>query len=96
MDQEIVRIARVSSGRGRTLRVGFIGDEHEYEIDLSELLSRSRHLAPLMIDDRAFANPKIVENGLGVAWPIETKWGQLDLSAETLRGIAEKQQASTC
>ncbi len=92
---QIVRIARVSSGRGRSLRVGFVGDDREYELDLSELLGGSSHFASLMVDDRAFANPKIVENGLGVAWPIETKWGRLDVSADTLRAIAEKQQAST-
>ena len=95
MDQ-IVRLSRVSPGRGRSLRVGFAGDDREHELDLNEFLGGSRHFAHLMVDDRAFASPKIVENGLGVAWPIETKWGQLDLSAETLRAIAEKQQAATC
>jgi predicted DNA-binding transcriptional regulator AlpA len=33
-----------------------------------------------------------VEDGLGVAWPVKTKWGRLDVSASTLRRIAEEQQ----
>jgi hypothetical protein len=94
LGQEIVRISTVSSASGRILRVSFIGDRREYEIDLTELFSRSSYFAPLLKDDHAFANPKVVENGLGVAWPIKTRWGQLDLSAESLRAIAERQQGS--
>jgi hypothetical protein len=93
MDQEIVRVSTVSSAGARILRVCFIGDQREYEIDLTELFSRSRYFAPLMEDRRAFANPEIMENGLGVAWPIETRWGRLDLSAERLLGIAREQRS---
>lgn len=32
-----------------------------------------------------------MKDGLGVAWPIQTKWGRLDASAATLRRIAEEQ-----
>jgi hypothetical protein len=37
----------------------------------------------------------IVEDGIGVAWPVQTKWGRLDVSAVTLRRIAEEQQPMT-
>jgi helix-turn-helix protein len=30
-----------------------------------------------------------------VAWPVQTKWGRLDVSASTLRRIAEEQQPMT-
>lgn len=33
-----------------------------------------------------------MEDGLGVAWPIQTKWGRLDVSAATLQRIAEEQE----
>src|SRR5438046_1754893 len=42
-----------------------------------------------------FAKVTIVEDGLGVAWPIKTKWGRLDVSASTLRRIAEEQEPMT-
>ena len=38
-----------------------------------------------------FAKIDIVDDGLGVAWPVETKWGHLDLSGSTLRRMAEEQ-----
>jgi hypothetical protein len=71
-----------------------MGDRREYEIDLTELFDRSSHFSPLIKDDRAFMSWRIVEDGLGVAWPIETKLGPLDLSAATLREIAERQQGA--
>ena len=37
----------------------------------------------------------IVEDGLGLAWPVETKWGRLDVSASTLKQIAEEQAPMT-
>jgi hypothetical protein len=77
------------------LRVRFVGDRHDHTLDLTGLFARSRHFAPLMTDDAVFAKPSIIEDGLGVAWPAETKWGRLDLSAETLRRIAEEQEPMT-
>jgi len=47
---------------------------------------------PLLNDADAFAKVRIVEGGIGVAWPTQTKWGPLDLSAATLRRIADEQQ----
>lgn len=80
---------RVSAGWG--LRVRFAGDRHDSELDLTGLFARSRHFAPLLEDPKAFAEIKIVDDGIGVAWPVETKWGYLDLSSSTLRRIAEEQ-----
>ena len=48
-----------------------------------------------MDDPVTFAKAAIVEDGLGVAWPIQTKWGRLDVSASTLRRIAEEQEPMT-
>src|SRR5436305_2652557 len=48
-----------------------------------------------MDDVETFAKAAIVEDGLGVAWPVQTKWGCLDVSASTLRRIAEEQQPMT-
>ena len=80
---------------GRILRVRFGGDRREYKLDLTGLISRSRHFAPLMNDAEIFAGAEIIEDGLGVAWPVETKWGQIDVSATTLWRIAEEQQPMT-
>jgi hypothetical protein len=95
MEGDIVKISKVRAVGGRSLRVRFVGDRHDHMLDLTGLFARSRHFAPLMTDDDAFAKPSIVEDGLGVAWPVETKWGRLDLSAETLRRIAEEQEPMT-
>jgi hypothetical protein len=40
-----------------------------------------------MDDSESFAKVAIVEDGLGVGWPIQTKWGELDVSASTLRRL---------
>jgi hypothetical protein len=95
MRDELVRISKARPAGGRSLRVRFAGDRRDRNLDLTGLFARSRHFAPLMTDDEAFAKLSIVEDGLGVAWPVETKWGRLDLSAETLRRIAEEQEPMT-
>jgi hypothetical protein len=77
------------------LRVRFAGDRRDYEFEMTGLMARSAHFAPLMDDAETFAKAKIVEDGLGVAWPVHTKWGRLDVSASTLRRIAEAQQSMT-
>jgi len=92
MERDIPRVTKVRPGSGRILRVRFAGDRHDHEIDIAGLIARSLHFAPLVHDDACFAKAAIVEDGLGVAWSIETKWGPLDLSASTLRRIAEEQQ----
>src|SRR4051794_40846752 len=59
---------------------------------MTGLIARSAHFAPLMDDAETFAKAAIVEGGIGMAWPLQTKWGRLDVSAATLRRIAEEQQ----
>lgn len=94
MRDEMPKVTKVRPAGPRTLRVRFAGDRRERELDLTGLIARSLHFAPLMNDD-AFANARIVEGGLGVAWPIRTKWGRLDVSAATLRRIADEQEPMT-
>jgi DNA-binding XRE family transcriptional regulator len=77
------------------LRVRFAGDREDYKLDMTGLIARSAHFTPLMDDAESFAKVVVVENGLGVAWPIQTKWGRLDVSAATLRRIAEEQEPMT-
>ena len=95
MERDIPRVTKVRPGSGRILRLRFAGDRQDHEIDITGLIARSLHFAPLVDDDASFAKAAIVEDGLGVAWPIVTKWGPLDLSASTLRRIAEEQQPMT-
>jgi len=95
VSDEVARVTKVRATGGRGLRVRFAGDQRERELDLTGLIARSRHFTPLLNDDVSFGEVKIVERGLGVAWPVRTKWGQLDLSASTLRRIAEEQQPMT-
>jgi hypothetical protein len=92
---DITRVTKVRAAGERILRVRFAGDRRERELDLTGLMARSTHFAPLMDDREAFAKARIVEGGLGVGWPIRTKWGRLDVSASTLRRIAEEQEPMT-
>jgi hypothetical protein len=95
MTDDVAKVKKVRASRGRTLRVSFAKDRREYELDLTGLIARSRHFAPLIGDAETFAKVAIIEGGLGVAWPVPTKWGPLDVSATTLRRIAEEQQPMT-
>jgi hypothetical protein len=92
MRDEMPKVTRVRAAGPRSLRVCFAGERRERELDLTGLMARSTHFAPLMDDGEAFAKARMAEGGLGVAWPIRTKWGRLDLSAETLRRIADEQE----
>ena len=92
MDEEVTRITKVRPIGGRGLRVRFAGDRRDHELDMTGLIARSTHFAPLMDDAESFAKVVVVEDGLGVAWPIQTKWGRPDVSAATLRRIAEEQE----
>ena len=95
MDDEITRVTTVRAAGGRILRLRFAGERRVHTLDLTGLIARSRHFAPLADDAKAFAKAALVEDGLGVAWPIATKWGRLDVSAATLRRIAEEQEPMT-
>jgi hypothetical protein len=77
------------------LQVRFAGNRRDYRVDLTGLFARSRHFAPLLNDDAAFRKIAIVEDGIGVAWPVSTQWGPLDVSSSTLRRIAEEQLPMT-
>jgi hypothetical protein len=93
--ENIARVTKVRAVREGVLRVRFAGERHEYELDLRGLMARSVHFAPLADDFDRFAQVSIIEDGLGIAWPVETKWGRLDISASTLRRIADEQQPMT-
>lgn len=95
MVDDIARVTKLRPVRNRVLRVRFVGERHDRELDLTGLIARNTHFAPLIDDAETFAKVEIVEDGLGVAWPVETKWGRLDVSAATLRRIAEEQQPMT-
>jgi hypothetical protein len=95
MSDNVTRLTKVRPAHGRILRVRFAGDRRDHELDMTGLIARSAHFAPLMEDAKAFAKVAIVDDGIGVAWPVQTKWGRLDVSASTLRRIAEEQQPMT-
>ena len=95
MSDDIAKVTKVRPIGGRGLRVRFAGDRRERELDLTGLIARSTHFTPLLDDAETFAQVAIIEDGLGVAWPVQTKWGRLDVSASTLRRIAEEQQPMT-
>lgn len=91
MAADIPIVTKVHPSAGHRLRVRFSGDRRDYRCDLTGLLARSKHLAPLLENPSDFTKVGIVDDGIGVAWPVETKWGRLDLSSSTLRRIAEEQ-----
>jgi hypothetical protein len=95
MGGDIARVTKVRATGDRALRVRFAGDRRDRDLDMTGLIARSVHFAPLMDDAKAFAKAKIVEDGLGISWPVQTKWGPLDISATTLRRIAEEQEPMT-
>jgi len=95
MSDESAKLIKVSPAGGHALRVRFAGERRERELDLTGLIARSVHFAPLLDDAETFAKATIVEDGLGVAWPVKTKWGRLDVSASALRRIWEEQQPMT-
>jgi len=95
MTDDAARLTKVRPAHGRILHVRFAGDRLDRELDMTGLIARSAHFAPLMDDAETFAKAAIVEDGLGVAWPVQTKWGRLDVSASTLRRIADEQQPMT-
>lgn len=95
MSDEITRITKVRPAGGHVLHVRFAGDRRDRRLDITGLIARSAHFAPLMGDTDSFAKVSIVEDGLGLAWPIRTKWGPLDVSASTLRRIADEQEPMT-
>jgi hypothetical protein len=95
MSDDLTRVTKVRPTGARVLSVRFAGDRRDHKLDMTGLIARSAHFAPLMDDAQSFAKVAIVEDGLGVAWPIKTKWGRLDVSASTLRRIAEEQEPMT-
>jgi len=95
MSDDVTRVTKVRPAGVRVLSVRFAGDRRDYKLDMTGLIARSAHFAALMDDPQSFAKVTIVEDGLGVAWPIKTKWGRLDVSASTLRRIVEEQEPMT-
>lgn len=95
MTDDVPKIRTARSAGSRTLRLLFAGERRAREVDLTGLFARSLHFAPLLQDAKAFSKIETVDDGIGVAWPVETKWGRLDLSSSTLRRIAEEQQPMT-
>jgi hypothetical protein len=95
MTDDAARLTKVRAAPGRILHVRFAGDRQDRELDMTGLIARSAHFAPLMDDAETFSKAAIVEDGLGVAWPVQTKWGCLDVSASTLRRIADEQKPMT-
>jgi hypothetical protein len=91
----VTRVTKVRPAADRVLHVRFAGDRRDHKLDMTGLIARSAHFAPLMDDADTFAKVVIVEDGLGVAWPVETKWGRLDVSAATLKRIADEQRRMT-
>jgi DNA-binding XRE family transcriptional regulator len=88
---DIPIVTKVRPAGSRTLHVRFAGDRRAYVVALTGLIARSKHFAPLMEDADTFAKLDILDDGIGVAWPIDPKLGRLGLSSSTPRGIAEEQ-----
>ena len=91
MIEKIPRINRARAIGPGVLRIDFAGEKSSRDVDVSGLIARSRNFAPLA-DETIFDKVEVVEDGLGVAWPVETTWGRLDLSASTLHRIGDEQR----
>ena len=64
MRTEVAKVKKVRASGGRTLRVRFAKDRREYELDLTGLIARSRHFAPLIGDAETFAKVATIVGGL--------------------------------
>ena len=95
MYDDVTRVTKLRPTGARALRVRFAGGRRDRELDMTGLIARSAHFAPLMDDAEPFAKAAIIEDGLGVAWPIQTKFDRLDVSASAPRRIAEEQEPMT-
>jgi DNA-binding XRE family transcriptional regulator len=95
MSDEVTRVTKARPAGGHVLYVRFAGERKDRKLDLTGLIARSTHFAPLVDDAESFAKAAIVEDGLGLAWPVQTQWGRLDVSASTLKRIAEEQAPMT-
>jgi hypothetical protein len=95
MVDEIPIVTKIRPSGQCVLRVRFAGDRRDYRVNLTGLFARSRHFAPLVGDNAAFKKVAVVQDGIGIAWPVATKWGSLDVSSSTLRRIAEEQLPMT-
>jgi hypothetical protein len=74
MAGELAKVTSVRPAGDHVLCTRFEGDAHEYRLDLTGLIARSKHFAPLQDDANVVARLEIVEGGLGVARPVQTKW----------------------
>src|SRR5437016_12589467 len=95
MVEVMPKLTKLATGPERVLRVRFAQERRGHDLDLTGLIARSQHFAPLMHDFEIFSRAAIVDEGLGVAWPVTTQWGRLDVSASTLRRIADEQKPMT-
>ena len=95
MSDEVTRVTKVRPAGERILHICFAGDRRDHKLDLTGLIARSAHFAPLMDDPASFAKVAIIEDGLGVAWPVQTKWGRLDISARRSDGLPKSKEPST-
>lgn len=84
------RLETLMPGRGKrpVLNVAF-DDGFKGKVDLSGFIERHTSFEPLS-DPEEFARAEIINFGGGVGWPCG-----LDLSAETLKRIAEAQKSMT-
>lgn len=89
MESKMHRIARLRPGAEPLTLVLDWDDGTRTPVDLTGLIARSRHIGALA-DQALFAQAETIEDGHGVEWP-----GGLDLSAGTLRLLAEEQQPMT-
>ncbi len=92
---DMTTIARIATEPGFILVATFSGEETPRRADLTGLIARSRWFRPLADQPEAFAKVKIINRGGGLEWPVETEFGNLDLSADTVLRIAQEQEPMT-
>ena len=63
MREDMPRVTKLQPAGPRGLRIRFAGDRRDRELDLTGLMARSTHFAPLMSDGDAFAKAALVALG---------------------------------
>jgi hypothetical protein len=83
---DIPIVTKVRPAGSRALHVRFAGDRRAYVVALTGLIAPSKHFAPLMEDADTLAKLDILDDGIGVAWPIETKWAASTFQVQRREG----------
>ncbi len=95
MTDKLPTLKKVTAVPGAViLELTWAGRGHPKTVDLTGSIARKKSLAPLA-DLETFAQVSIKDDGRAVTWPVDNRWGEIDMIADTLDFIGRQQQEVT-